>query len=134
MPVSLLNEPICGPVCSDWKRLLLSKSNLAKRLSAKSRLTKSPVTIIVFNLTCRFIRKLLNQNYFQSCQKFCLNVARFDILKTIITLCSGLIALTVGFSNSFRSLLVGPFWKCLIILSFVLVVLALLLALEAVAA
>lgn len=54
--------------------------------------------------------------------------ARFDILKTIITLCSGLIVLTVGFSNSFRSLSVGPFWKSLIMLSFVLVVLALLLA------
>ena len=30
--------------------------------------------------------------------------ARFDVLKTIITLCSGSIVLTVGFSNSFRSL------------------------------
>lgn len=54
--------------------------------------------------------------------------ARFDILKTIITLCSGSIVLTVGFSNSFRSLAVGPFWKQLVILSFGLVVLALLLA------
>ena len=54
--------------------------------------------------------------------------ARFDVLKTIITLCSGSIVLTVGFSNSFRSLSVGPFWKLLILLSFALLVLALLLA------
>jgi len=54
--------------------------------------------------------------------------ARFDILKTIITLCSGSIVLSVGFSNSFRSLSIGPFWKSLTILSFGLLVSSLLLA------
>jgi hypothetical protein len=54
--------------------------------------------------------------------------ARIDILKTIITLCSGSIVLTVGFSGSFRSLSVGPFWKQLVMLSFVLLVVSLLLA------
>jgi hypothetical protein len=54
--------------------------------------------------------------------------SRIDVLKTVITVCSGAIVLTVGFSNSFRLLSVGPFWKQLVILSFVLLLLALLCA------
>jgi hypothetical protein len=54
--------------------------------------------------------------------------ARIDVLKTIITLCSGSIVLTVGFSSSFRALAVSPFWKNLVLVSFALLLLALLLA------
>lgn len=54
--------------------------------------------------------------------------SRVGILKTIISLSSGSIILTVTFSTAFRSVVVGPVWKWLVILSFGLLVTALLLA------
>jgi hypothetical protein len=57
--------------------------------------------------------------------------SRVDILKTIISLCSGSVVLTVTFSAAFRSVVVGPFWRWLVIFSFGLLVSALLLAFTA---
>lgn len=54
--------------------------------------------------------------------------SRAGILKTIISLCSGSVLLTVTFSASFRAAVVGPLWKWLVIVSFGLLVTALLLA------
>ena len=54
--------------------------------------------------------------------------ARIDILKTIISLSSGSIVLTVGFSSSLRSLAVGSPWKQLVLVSFMFLLLSLLLA------
>jgi hypothetical protein len=54
--------------------------------------------------------------------------ARTDVLKTIITLSSGSIVLTVGFSSSLRSLAVGAPWKQFVLVSFTLLLFSLLLA------
>src|SRR5882672_4127103 len=57
--------------------------------------------------------------------------ARADVLKTIVSLSSASIVLSVTFSSSLRALKLGPNWNRLIVLSFVLLVLSLIVALIA---
>lgn len=54
-----------------------------------------------------------------------------DLLKTIVSLSSGSIVLSVTFSSSLRALKLGPHWSKLIVLSFVLLALSLIIALVA---
>jgi hypothetical protein len=54
--------------------------------------------------------------------------SRADVLKTIVSLSSGSIVLSVAFSSSLRTLKVDLFWKYLIVFSFALFALSLILA------
>jgi hypothetical protein len=54
--------------------------------------------------------------------------SRADVLKTIVSLSSGSIVLSVTFSSSLRALQVDPFWKYLVVFSFAMLVVSLVLA------
>lgn len=54
--------------------------------------------------------------------------ARADVLKTIVSLCSGSIVLSVAFSSSIRLATPDPIWRRLVLVSFVLLVVALVCA------
>ena len=57
--------------------------------------------------------------------------ARSDVSKTLVTLSSASIVLSVTFSSSLKSLNVGLFWRYLVVFSFAMFVLSLISALSA---
>jgi hypothetical protein len=55
--------------------------------------------------------------------------ARSDTLKTLISVASGAIVLSVTFSSSLKALNVGLFWRCLLLFSFIMFAISLISAL-----